>query len=334
MAPFLPPDLEREIFDVVASEGMKSIPPLLRVAQRVKLWMEPLLYRVIFLQEDNNPFNLHAQQDLFKGTRDVMIPPQALAAAIERLPASFFRTHVRHVFLDCRAFTLSTLSRDHQAAARLNGRSVEDRDALLARCTGAVSMYIISIQDAPSLLACLSRVPLRRLEANLGALFHPVADPIPFKFSQFGEGGGTIDFSRPMFQHLTHLALAEKVPKERSRRAAEWKAGLASLPCLTHLSFEYRGREPHPLFLQLLYACACLRVLVILVPDDPEGQTVGTALKELGKHPRLVVMKNHNNRGGANDWHRGVRGLGDFWDRAEKRLEARRLEGRQATTDA
>ncbi|KAJ6511552.1 hypothetical protein C8R47DRAFT_1095501 [Mycena vitilis] len=217
--------------------------------------MEPLLYRVIFLQEDDG-FPLHGQKDLFKETRDVMIPPRALAADIERLPASFFYAHVRHIYLDCRAFTLSTLSPDNQKAARLNGCSVEDRDALLARCTGVISMYIINIHDAPSLLACLSRVPLRRLQASLGALFHPVVTPIPWEVSQRGEGGGTIDFSRPMFQHLTHLSLVQKVPAERSRRAAEWKAGLASLPCLTHLAFRYRERAANPLFLQLLYVCA------------------------------------------------------------------------------
>lgn len=38
MVPILPLELECEIFEIVASLGTKRIPPLLRVARRVKLW--------------------------------------------------------------------------------------------------------------------------------------------------------------------------------------------------------------------------------------------------------------------------------------------------------
>ncbi|KAJ6505218.1 hypothetical protein C8R45DRAFT_972038 [Mycena sanguinolenta] len=43
----LPPELEREIFEATATIFPALIPTLLRVCQRVHVWIEPLLYRVL-----------------------------------------------------------------------------------------------------------------------------------------------------------------------------------------------------------------------------------------------------------------------------------------------
>ncbi|KAJ6516533.1 hypothetical protein C8R47DRAFT_1063238 [Mycena vitilis] len=43
----LPAELERYVFEQVALSRTVAIPRLLRVAQRVKIWIEPLLYRTI-----------------------------------------------------------------------------------------------------------------------------------------------------------------------------------------------------------------------------------------------------------------------------------------------
>ncbi|KAK7006300.1 tyrosinase central domain-containing protein [Favolaschia claudopus] len=48
----VPPELEREIFETTAAKFPKSIPALLRVARRVHIWIEPLLYRVIHLDDN------------------------------------------------------------------------------------------------------------------------------------------------------------------------------------------------------------------------------------------------------------------------------------------
>ncbi|KAJ7648795.1 hypothetical protein DFH06DRAFT_1135599 [Mycena polygramma] len=45
--PRLPTELERHIFELVALSRTVAIPTLVRVAQRVKIWIEPLLYRTI-----------------------------------------------------------------------------------------------------------------------------------------------------------------------------------------------------------------------------------------------------------------------------------------------
>ncbi|KAF7367965.1 hypothetical protein MSAN_00861700 [Mycena sanguinolenta] len=44
-----PPELEREIFEVTAALFPAFIPTLLRVCQRVHVWIEPLLYRVLMI---------------------------------------------------------------------------------------------------------------------------------------------------------------------------------------------------------------------------------------------------------------------------------------------
>ncbi|KAJ7928326.1 hypothetical protein B0H13DRAFT_2311607 [Mycena leptocephala] len=44
--PAFPPDLEREIFGTTALMYPGEMPTLLRVARRVLIWIEPLLYRV------------------------------------------------------------------------------------------------------------------------------------------------------------------------------------------------------------------------------------------------------------------------------------------------
>ncbi|KAJ7069419.1 hypothetical protein C8F01DRAFT_1363611 [Mycena amicta] len=45
--PFFPRDLEREIFETAGRLHRGHLPTLLRVAQRVQVWLRPLLYRVV-----------------------------------------------------------------------------------------------------------------------------------------------------------------------------------------------------------------------------------------------------------------------------------------------
>ncbi|KAJ7758358.1 hypothetical protein B0H16DRAFT_1535925 [Mycena metata] len=90
--PRLPPDLERSVFEAAASSpsGMLN---LMLVAWRVKVWIEPLLYRVIFLS--TYPSEDHPVLDgLPVFTVDVL---RGLIAV--RGPA-FFQGVVHHLFLD------------------------------------------------------------------------------------------------------------------------------------------------------------------------------------------------------------------------------------------
>ncbi|KAJ7121829.1 hypothetical protein C8R43DRAFT_1136349 [Mycena crocata] len=53
--PVLPVELEREIFEIAAHSRPRSVPTLVLVASRVKVWVEPFLYRTIFLDAYTQP---------------------------------------------------------------------------------------------------------------------------------------------------------------------------------------------------------------------------------------------------------------------------------------
>ncbi|KAJ7768252.1 hypothetical protein B0H16DRAFT_1882164 [Mycena metata] len=74
--PFLPADLEREIFEFASALHPGTIPALLRVARRVLVWIEPLLYTVIRTDAGR------------------MVP--AVLRVMETKPPSFFSS-VRHI---------------------------------------------------------------------------------------------------------------------------------------------------------------------------------------------------------------------------------------------
>ncbi|KAJ7798728.1 hypothetical protein B0H14DRAFT_3543983 [Mycena olivaceomarginata] len=44
--PYLPPELERQIFEITALSCPKDIPTLMHISRRIKYWVEPLLYRL------------------------------------------------------------------------------------------------------------------------------------------------------------------------------------------------------------------------------------------------------------------------------------------------
>ncbi|KAJ7768629.1 hypothetical protein DFH07DRAFT_300024 [Mycena maculata] len=298
--PILPPELEREIFETVALAGTKSIPGLLRVARRVKLWIEPLLYHVVILR-NHSRHKLHESypgQKLFDKTGHTLLPPIALAGAIQRLPSesSFFHSHVRHLFIDCSAY---------KGSATLDLR----RTNMLDACSGATNVMLVDICDPRPLLSGLSQMPLEHLQANLGSLFGNGLHP------------GPVDFTHPLFRSITHLAIFDNLDKA----VTDW-TGLALLPHLTHLSFH--EDDPNPLFPAVLGACMRLRVLVILLgPYAGYDLSDDGAFAPLLRDERVVVVYDHKTYDGENDWHLGARGSDDYWRRAEKMVGERRLAG-------
>ncbi|KAJ7798598.1 hypothetical protein B0H14DRAFT_2906418 [Mycena olivaceomarginata] len=69
--PYLPPELELQIFEIAALSRPKDIPTFMRISRRIKYWVEPLLYRVIVL----SPYDLYR-------------------------PPSFFGSSVTHFYID------------------------------------------------------------------------------------------------------------------------------------------------------------------------------------------------------------------------------------------
>ncbi|KAJ7737315.1 hypothetical protein B0H16DRAFT_1891665 [Mycena metata] len=283
MEPFLPPELERKIFEIAASAGNTTIPPLLRVAKRVKIWLEPLLYRRVLIR--SRPLS----NELFLSNGDIMISTAALAAAMERLPPGFLHTHTRHLYLDPSAY--------HD--------SVQDRSRMFAALTGVTDLMLLNLvnfDEAPLLLAEISRLPLRHLHAHLEILFQP-APP----------GVGVIDFSHPLFRNITHLSA-------RDDFQPDWATGLSLLPCLTHLSFFDHGFDPDPLLVDLFQICGLLRVLVLL--DHYGEYPTRVQFRMMSQQePRVVFVKTFQ----ILAWHSGIRGLGSCWEQAETVIKERRL---------
>ncbi|KAJ7058926.1 hypothetical protein C8F01DRAFT_1147560 [Mycena amicta] len=65
----LPPELERDIFELSARAYRSSIPAYLRVAHRVHVWIEPLLYDVLLVELTDRPTPSETRTNAFLSAR-------------------------------------------------------------------------------------------------------------------------------------------------------------------------------------------------------------------------------------------------------------------------
>ncbi|KAJ6593241.1 hypothetical protein B0H19DRAFT_1089504 [Mycena capillaripes] len=136
----LPEDLEREIFEIAACCRPREISKLMLVARRVKLWVEPSLYRTIALSRLNDTgaqYPAHSQDTLFPILDSESRP--ALRAAV-------------------RNFLFALLSPDGGAF-------------VLSRCPRIENLYMTGPQVS-ELLPSIADLPnLKRFHCNLEMLF-------------------------------------------------------------------------------------------------------------------------------------------------------------------
>ncbi|KAJ7159246.1 hypothetical protein C8R43DRAFT_994251 [Mycena crocata] len=186
----LPPELECIIFEVCALKYPTSIPSLIRVAWRVKHWVEPSLYRTICLT------------DAYTRNPGPRCSPEVLSSAMERLPPSFFRNNVRNMYVQY---------------------SIDPAQAhtIFETCSEVTNLALrtrLSLHDVPVLL----NLPIRRLTACIGWLFHklPLDFTMPFlrSITHLTLDDTTSSYPRVEWQkivvdipHLTHLALHSKL---------------------------------------------------------------------------------------------------------------------------
>ncbi|KAJ6551283.1 hypothetical protein B0H19DRAFT_1263953 [Mycena capillaripes] len=134
MVVVLPLDLEREVFETAALLYPATIPVLLLVARRVLTWIEPLLYRVLNI---NNP-----------STADWIV------RAMRTKAASFFRDNVHHLCITCRS-----------------SWSAAQAYKFLRLCR-PVSLFVLGSFANPDLLPILAGIPQVRMGGGfLGNLF-------------------------------------------------------------------------------------------------------------------------------------------------------------------
>ncbi|KAJ7451506.1 hypothetical protein B0H11DRAFT_2075856 [Mycena galericulata] len=276
--PTLPVELEKEIFEIAAYSRPLCIPKLMLVAWRVKIWVKPLLYRIVVLLGDLwGRLCLDAREGY-------PYEDDQIFTRIRSTPTSVFRNSVRHLCLNL-----------------VSNPVVE---FILTASSGLEDLWILQ-DGAPnaSLLPIIGPLPLKRLHCRLEYLFTPNTQ---------------IDFTHPLFSHLTHLELFTG----SNLVLPELWSGLALIPCLTHLSFNYEN------FLHLspmiLNTCKFLRVLAFMMVDQSEYPTLiedHPELKDLAKDPRFVQMACCQY---IKDWQMGALTGVDYWSRAEEFIAKRK----------
>ncbi|KAJ7489094.1 hypothetical protein FB451DRAFT_682518 [Mycena latifolia] len=132
--PILPLELEREIFEITARLYPQMAPTLLRVAQRVLVWIEPIVYETLIVHSN-------------------MLHP-SLFLALESKPASFFHKNVRNLLLDLE---------NHESS------SIDRLNLLLSACTAVIDLALFD--PHPSMLPHLAAMKLQRLSVHLYSLF-------------------------------------------------------------------------------------------------------------------------------------------------------------------
>ncbi|KAJ7059710.1 hypothetical protein C8F01DRAFT_217957 [Mycena amicta] len=232
--PLLPPELENEIFELVALSYPTMIPTLMRVAQRVLHWTEPYLYRTVRVQ-----------------TSHILQP---FLDILRTKSPSFLAGSVRHVLLE------SGSECDYDLGLEI-----------LTKCTGITSIGTTFRFRGPEVLAALGFLPnLRRMTVDVGELFtgHGVFES-PRQVSRVRL---EIDPAHPVFAHVTHLSLHDNLDDARTRERV--CAALPGMPSLTHLRLKFRPPELSNATLRhILTACPQLELLLLTTDDtDVSGE--------------------------------------------------------------
>ncbi|KAJ7438915.1 hypothetical protein B0H11DRAFT_2293615 [Mycena galericulata] len=214
----LPAELEREIFEWTAITHPTTIPVLLRVARRVRLWVEPYLYRVVKVSS-HPPYSI-IQEDLLRPG------PQSK-------PASFYQNAVRHLYLD---------------------QESEWSPEVLRVCTRTRSFSATGRSPNPSLLLILLETDLRQLGVSLEHLFggvryidlnHPLFTSITH-LDIFDDITESYYIQIPQqiasLPTLTHLCLNDHVPADILRAILSDCTNLHILVNLWHYSKVSEGR--------------------------------------------------------------------------------------------
>ncbi|KAJ7175005.1 hypothetical protein C8R43DRAFT_1119035 [Mycena crocata] len=266
--PALPVELEREIFEMAARSRVQTIPTLMLVASRVKIWVEPLLYRTLFVSNDRAARQIPA------------LPWETFQSIARQKPAILLRCSVRHIFLDIP-----------------DGVPSQDVIWLFTACSHIENM-------------CITGSPSSQLRQHLSGHV-----PLPLKrlycdLHDFFLSSSQMNFTHPLFSHLTHLFHFGRPPPESEI--------LALIPHISHLAFY--NIFFIPLFLDLLNTCKSLLVLVYLdeasdgLPDVNPRRAEHPRYARLVEALRFVAMKYSN---GRQDWQMGAHRGVDFWSQAE-----------------
>jgi hypothetical protein len=173
---------------------------------------------------------------------------------------------------------------------------------ILSTCQGVINLAYWIMVGPPSFSEITSLRPIR-LSINTHGLF----------------GQGPPDFAHPFFTRVTHLEIVDWPWMADS-------AGLALLPCLTHLGVDLDHYDASIIdrLRHILTSCQSLLVLLCLVPNDNAMIVASNALAPLDDH-RLVILSDSDV---LENWEASLVEGSDScqWDFAEAIINAKKRE--------
>ncbi|KAJ6495101.1 hypothetical protein C8R45DRAFT_163407 [Mycena sanguinolenta] len=226
--PRLPLELELGIFRIAALARPTSIPTLMLVARRIKCWVEPLLYRVVFLSDAG-----------INESRVLGLPTFAANAFQQRFPDCL--RHVRYLFIH-KILEEKTLQK------------------WLLACTGATNLYAQFV-CTPAIRDSLSgftnvrylTIDVRTLlgDTSLLPIFLSVTHLELLDFTAEGESVDRVCANISLIPHLTHIALNSDLDTALSHAAL---CTNTQLQCIVFLSTE-APPEGSPLLADDRFVC-------------------------------------------------------------------------------
>ncbi|KAJ6536839.1 hypothetical protein B0H19DRAFT_1270549 [Mycena capillaripes] len=205
--PALPPELERQIFEICVISRPVLAPKLMLVASRVQEWVEPLLYRTIAVQ----------YTAIFDGYPNFTW--DTILAAIHSKPPSFFHS-VRNIHLSIRS----------------NGTTAE---LLLAACT-RVENLALRFADVLDFLPLIAPLSLNYFTADFTQFFlcHLPTHPLFAHITHLALLGTALSAERAdelsLIPRLTHLSFERPALVGLSLRLLETCRSLIVLIALVH----------------------------------------------------------------------------------------------------
>ncbi|KAJ7435864.1 hypothetical protein FB451DRAFT_1571296 [Mycena latifolia] len=216
--PVFPPELEQEIFETTALMHPGTMPALLRVARRIHIWIEPLLYAVV--RVNSHPPHYDMAQAVLRASKSSRT-------------RTLFR-FVRHLFLETPSIWDPEATRE-----------------VLKLCTSLMD-FASNISLDPTLLPVLGELRLRTLSTACSDLF---GGPhlVDFKHPAFA-GLTHLDLFDDIRQHLhmraqipllpcTHLSLNDEVPWDVVQMFLAQCPRLEVLIVGFHRAREYSARD-------------------------------------------------------------------------------------------
>ncbi|KAJ6550231.1 hypothetical protein B0H19DRAFT_1160665 [Mycena capillaripes] len=221
--PRLPPELEKLIFEIAAFIHPAAMPRILRVAHRIQIWIEPLLYNVLAIIADDAP-SPTTKTRFIRRVRNIN-------KLLRQREASFLRDHVRSVCLfadDPDDYFFCNYPKDFLPR-------------LLSVCDTIVNL---SFRGRGYLVPHLGSLPLQRLSVNISYLYHntPPTFTQPFflhvtHFDLYDLSWGDTWPDLASLAHLTHLSFRHNMIQD-----SLWQGALTYCPLLEVLVLLSNGR--------------------------------------------------------------------------------------------